>query len=407
MNENPCTQLRHDFPIFEVSVDDQPLCYLDSAATTQKPHQVILAVNEFYQSQNANVHRGLHTLSEQATTAYEAVRGKIAQFLNVQSREIVWTSGATASLNLIAYGLSEGLNKGDVILLSPLEHHANIVPWQLAAQRTGARIELLPVDAQGILQLEQAKALIASLKPKVLSVCHASNALGNINDVAALIGCCKKLDTVTVIDGAQSLLHLRPDLQQLDCDFYVFSAHKALGPTGLGGLYGRYELLNALPVYQSGGEMIDTVSFTGTTFRPAPEKFEPGTPNIAGVIGFGAALDYLVTLEHDSLFQHEQALYRALVEQLSDIDGIRIWGDTTHNVGTVSFSYKNEHHYDLATLLNTHGIAVRSGHHCTQPLMAHLGIEGTIRVSLAFYNNHQDICRFIAALKDTISLLEE
>ncbi|QTL35024.1 aminotransferase class V-fold PLP-dependent enzyme [Pseudoalteromonas viridis] len=407
MNDTPCTQLRRDFPIFEVSVDDQPLCYLDSAATTQKPNQVIQAVKDFYQSQNANVHRGLHTLSEQATTAYEAVRGQLAQFLNVQSREIVWTSGATASLNLIAYGLSDSLKKDDIILLSPLEHHANIVPWQLAAKRTGARIELLPVDAQGILQLEQAKALIENLKPKVLSVCHASNALGNINDVAALIASSKNSGTITVVDGAQSLLHLRPDLQQLDCDFYVFSAHKALGPTGLGGLYGRYELLNALPVYQSGGEMIDTVSFSGTTFRPAPEKFEPGTPNIAGVIGFGAALDYLAAQDHDALFQHEQSLYQNLLQQLSEIDGIRIWGDTANNVGTISFSYKNEHHYDLATLLNTHGIAVRSGHHCTQPLMAHLGIEGTIRASLAFYNNQQDISRFIAALKDTISLLEE
>ncbi|MCG7533394.1 cysteine desulfurase [Pseudoalteromonas sp. OOF1S-7] len=407
MNDNPCTQLRHDFPIFEVSVDDQPLCYLDSAATTQKPHQVIQAVKNFYQSQNANVHRGLHTLSEQATTAYEAVRVKVAQLLNVQSKEIVWTSGATASLNLIAFGLSDNLNKDDVILLSPLEHHANIVPWQLAAKRTGARIELLPVDAQGVLQLEQAKTLIENLKPKVMSICHASNALGNINDVAALIASSKSSGTVTVVDGAQSLLHLRPDLQQLDCDFYVFSAHKALGPTGLGGLFGRYELLNALPVYQSGGEMIDTVSFSGTTFRPAPEKFEPGTPNIAGVIGFGAALDYLAAQDHETLFQYEQSLYQSLLQQLSEIDGIRIWGDTANNVGTVSFSYKDEHHYDLATLLNTHGIAVRSGHHCTQPLMAHLGIEGTIRVSLAFYNNQQDIHRFIVALKDTISLLEE
>ncbi|ESP93337.1 aminotransferase class V-fold PLP-dependent enzyme [Pseudoalteromonas luteoviolacea] len=400
-------QLRKDFPLLQNLVDEQPLCYFDSAATTQKPQVVIDAVNQFYHQENANVHRGAHTLSAQATAKYEAVRDKLAQYLNVQRNEVVWTKGATDSLNLLAYGLTNTLGEDDVIVLSPLEHHANIVPWQQAAEKTGAKIALLPVSQEGVLDQSAAIEFIRHTKPKVLSVCHASNALGNIHDVKQLIEASKPYGTITVVDGAQSFMHLRPDLKALDCDFFVFSAHKALGPTGVGGLYGRYEMLNNLPVYQTGGEMIDTVSFTGTTFRTAPEKFEPGTPNISGVIGFGAALDYLTSIDKNELLTFEHSLYQYLLTQLGQIDGIKIWGDTQNNIGVVSFTYKSEHHFDIATLLNSYGIAVRSGHHCTQPLMAHLSITGTVRVSLAFYNNQQDIDAFITALIETIEMLEE
>ncbi|OCQ22997.1 cysteine sulfinate desulfinase [Pseudoalteromonas luteoviolacea] len=400
-------QLRKDFPLLHTHIEEQPICYFDSAATTQKPQSVIDAVNKFYQQENANVHRGAHTLSAAATTQYEAVRTKLADFLNVTSKEIVWTKGATDSLNLIAAGLSEKLSHDDVILISPLEHHANIVPWQQIAQKTGAKLEVLPADQQGVLDLEAAKQLINTLKPKILSVCHASNALGNIHDVAALITTAKPYNTITIVDGAQSLLHLRPDLSAMGCDFFVFSAHKALGPTGLGGLFGRYELLNDMPVYQTGGEMIERVSFSGTTFRDAPGKFEPGTPNISGVIGFGAALDYLNSVDAAALSKYEQGLYHYLLSALKAIDGIKVWGDTEHNIGVVSFTYKDEHHFDIATFLNTYGVAVRSGHHCTQPLMEHLSLSGTVRVSLAFYNSYNDVDTFIDALKDTIDMLEE
>ncbi|KID56824.1 cysteine sulfinate desulfinase [Pseudoalteromonas luteoviolacea] len=400
-------QLRKDFPLLHQLVDEQPLCYFDSAATTQKPQSVIDAVSHFYQLENANVHRGAHTLSADATTKYEAVRDKLAQYLNVHRNEIVWTKGATDSLNLVAHGLSEKLTEDDVIVLSPFEHHANIVPWQQAAARTGAKIVVLPASKDGVLDHTASIELIHEVKPTILSICHASNALGNIHDVKSLIEASKSYSTITVVDGAQSFMHLKPDLTQLDCDFFVFSAHKALGPTGLGGLFGRFDLLNSLPVYQTGGEMIDTVSFSGTTFRQAPEKFEPGTPNISGVLGFGAALDYLNNIERDALIEHEHTLYQYLVSRLQDVEGVKIWGDTTHNIGVVSFTYKDEHHFDIATLLNTYGVAVRSGHHCTQPLMTHLNIPGTIRVSLAFYNNKQDIDTFISALLETIEMLEE
>ncbi|WP_440055913.1 aminotransferase class V-fold PLP-dependent enzyme [Pseudoalteromonas sp. T1lg65] len=403
---NDIAQLRSDFPIFDVAVDGNPLCYLDSAATSQKPQAVIDVIKNYYSQENANVHRGLHTLSQRATQRYEMARETLAEFLNVTSREIVWTSGATESLNLLAFGLTASFIGREVILLSPFEHHANIVPWQEAAKRTGARIEILPITEQGILDLPASLKMIEQLRPAVLSIAQASNTLGNIHPIEPLIEACKKLGTITVIDGAQSLLHLQPDLTKLGCDFFVFSAHKALGPTGVGGLFGRYELLNALPVYKTGGEMIATVRFSDSTYRDAPEKFEPGTPNISGVIAFSEAIKYLQAIDKVALHQYEQKLYRELLQQLTAIDGVTVHGDTNNNIGIVSFSYKNEHHYDLATLLNSFGVAVRSGHHCTQPLMAQLGLDGTIRASLAFYNNNQDINRFINALEASIDILD-
>lgn len=397
--------LRNDFPILNKQLDGQPLCYLDSAATAQKPNKVIDVIKTFYQDENSNVHRGLHTLSENATVRYESARETIANFLNVETREIVWTSGATESLNLLAHGLSARFNSDSVIAISPFEHHANIVPWQEACQRTGATLLVLPM-LDGVLDEQGAIALLKQHKPDVLAMGHVSNALGNIHPIESLISVCKALGTITVIDGAQSLLHLRPDLKALDCDFYVFSAHKALGPTGVGGLYGKYLQLNALPVYKTGGEMIKEVSFERSSYREAPGKFEPGTPNISGVIGFAAAIDYVNEIDPSALQRYEQALYHSLLEKLRQIDGITVYGDTQNNVGVVSFNYKSEHHYDLATLLNTYGVAVRSGHHCTQPLMKMLKVNGTVRASLAFYNNQDDIEHFINALNATIELLD-
>ncbi len=397
--------LRNDFPILNKQLDGQPLCYLDSAATAQKPNKVIDVIKTFYQDENSNVHRGLHTLSENATVRYESARETIANFLNVETREIVWTSGATESLNLVAHGLSASLNSDSVIAISPFEHHANIVPWQEACQRTGATLLVLPM-LDGVLDEQGAIAMLKQHKPDVLAMGHVSNALGNIHPIESLISVCKALGTITVIDGAQSLLHLRPDLKALECDFYVFSAHKALGPTGVGGLYGKYQQLNALPVYKTGGEMIKEVSFERSSYREAPSKFEPGTPNISGVIGFAAAIDYVNEIDPSALQRYEQALYHSLLAKLRQIEGITVYGDTQNNVGVVSFNYKNEHHYDLATLLNTYGVAVRSGHHCTQPLMKMLKVNGTVRASLAFYNNQDDIEHFINALNATIELLD-
>ncbi len=398
--------IRADFPLLSLEVNDHPLVYLDSGATSQKPYVVIDTVERFYREQNANVHRGVHTLSQEATERYEAARSKAADFFGVDRRQLVWTKGATEAVNLVAFGLTGFVEPGDIILVSPLEHHANLVPWQQLAQRTGARIEALPLSADGIVNKEDAISAVRSLKPKILALTHASNALGNINPVKEIIKAARAVGAYTLIDGAQAIMHLRPNIAELDCDFYVLSAHKALGPTGVGALIGRYELLEQLPVYQTGGEMIDKVELQSSTFTPPPGKFEPGTPNISGVIGFAAAIDYLSALDGNAVRQHEMALFHYLVRELRAIEGICLYGDLDNNIGTVSFNYKQEHPYDLATLLDGYGVALRSGHHCTQPLMAHLGLSGTLRASLAFYNSRQDVDRFISALKDAIALLD-
>ncbi|CAH9060487.1 putative cysteine desulfurase [Pseudoalteromonas holothuriae] len=399
-------QLRNDFVTLNQSIEGNPLVYLDSGATSQKPQVVINEINHFYSKNNANVHRGLHTLSERVTSQYEGVREKLAQFLGVFATELVWTSGATHSINLVASGLTNQLRYDDVILITALEHHANIVPWQQLAQRTGAKLKVIPVNDQGIICTNNVLAQIQKWQPKIFACTHASNTLGNILDVQVFIAQAKKIGATTIIDGAQAFLHLRPNLRQLDCDFYVLSAHKALGPTGLGILFGKYEQLNALPVYQTGGEMIETVTFDQTTFRQAPAKFEPGTPNISAVLGFGAAIDYLSNINFSAMHKYEQSLFKYLLEHLSAIKGVKLYGDLDNNIGTISFTFKSEHHYDLAMLLNSYGVAVRSGHHCTQPLMQALNLNGTIRVSLAFYNNHTDIDRFISALNNCIQLIE-
>ncbi|MDC9563099.1 MULTISPECIES: aminotransferase class V-fold PLP-dependent enzyme [unclassified Pseudoalteromonas] len=400
------TKIRNDFPTLNQTLNGNPLVYLDSGATSQKPQSVIDATTRFYNLGNANVHRGRHTLSERATEQYEDARLKTADYFNVNAKEIVWTKGATEALNLLAHGLQRQITGEDTVLITPLEHHANIVPWQVLTQNTGATLSALPLEQNAMFNIARCIDMITHTKAKVLCISQASNALGNITNLAPLVAAAKAVGTLVVVDGAQGAMHLRPNLKQLGCDFYVFSAHKMLGPTGVGGLYGRYELLNALTPYQTGGEMIDTVTLEKSTYRDAPAKFETGTPNIAGVIGFSAAIDYLSALNIQQLQHHEQAIFNYAATQLSKIDGITIYSDLNNNIGTLSFNYKSEHPYDLATLLDGFGIAVRSGQHCTQPLMHHLGVKGTVRASFAFYNTHQDVDNFINALKESIELLD-
>ena len=400
------TKIRNDFPTLNQTLNGNPLVYLDSGATSQKPQSVIDATTRFYNLSNANVHRGRHTLSERATEQYEAARLKIADYFNVKANEIVWTKGATEALNLLAHGLQSQITHEDTVLITPLEHHANIVPWQVLTQNTGATLSVLPLEQNATFNIARCIDFITHTKAKVLCISQASNTLGNITNLAPLIAAAKAVGTLVVVDGAQGAMHLRPNLKQLGCDFYVFSAHKMLGPTGVGGLYGRYELLNALTPYQTGGEMIDTVPLEKSPSRAAPAKFETGTPNIAGVIGFSAAIDYLSALNIQQLQRYERTIFNYAATQLSKIDGVTIYSDLNNNIGTLSFNYKAEHPYDLATLLDGFGVAVRSGHHCTQPLMHHLGVKGTVRASFAFYNTHQDVDNFIHALKESIDLLD-
>ena len=399
-------KIRNDFPTLKQQINANPLVYLDSAATTQKPQSVIDAINEFYTSQNANVHRGRHTLSERATSLYEQARDKTAKYFNVSSKEIVWTKGATEAINLVSNGLRSRFNQNDTIIISVLEHHANIVPWQVLSEQTGAKLLALPVNDDGTLNIKQCCDFIKQSKPSMFAITQASNMLGNITNLKPLITAAKEVNSLVLIDGAQGAMHLKPDLHNLNCDFYVCSSHKMLGPTGLGVLYGKYQELNSLDVYQTGGEMIDKVYLTHSTYRPAPAKFETGTPNISGVLGFSAALDYLNALQNEQLQKYEQKLFNYAAEKLVTIKGITIYSNLSDNIGTLSFNFKDEHPYDLATLLDGYGVAVRAGHHCTQPLMTHLGINGTLRASFCFYNTHEDVDIFINSLKECIALLD-
>lgn len=399
-------KIRNDFPTLNQQINANPLVYLDSAATTQKPQSVIDAINEFYTSQNANVHRGRHTLSERATSLYEQARDKTAKYFNVSSKEIVWTKGATEAINLVSNGLRSRFNQNDTIIISVLEHHANIVPWQVLSEQTGAKLLALPVNDDGTLNIKQCCDFIKQSKPSLFAITQASNMLGNITNLKPLITAAKEVNSLVLIDGAQGAMHLKPDLHNLNCDFYVCSSHKMLGPTGLGVLYGKYQELNSLDVYQTGGEMIDKVYLTHSTYRPAPAKFETGTPNISGVLGFSAALDYLNALQNEQLQKYEQKLFNYAAEKLVTIKGITIYSNLSDNIGTLSFNFKDEHPYDLATLLDGYGVAVRAGHHCTQPLMTHLGINGTLRASFCFYNTYEDVDIFINSLKECITLLD-
>ncbi len=398
--------IRKDFPILDQSVNGAPLVYFDNAATTQKPQLVMDALQHYYKKDNANIHRGLHTLAERATSGYELTRKKLAEFLHAPSSDqIIFTSGTTAGINLVAQTFGRANFKtGDVILVSNLEHHSNIVPWQMIAQETGAEVQVIPVDDLGVLNIAAYQSLL-SPKVKLVAVNHVSNAIGTINPIKQMIELAHQVGAKVLIDGAQSVAHFEIDVQEYDMDFLAFSAHKLFGPTGVGVLYGKRELLEAMPPYQGGGEMIKEVSFSGTTYNELPYKFEAGTPNIADVYAFGFALDYLKSLPKNAVWDQEKALLDYATEQLSQIDGLRIVGQAPEKIAVVSFVIDGVHPQDIGVLLDKFGVAIRTGHHCAQPLMARYELVGTCRASFAFYNTKEEIDLFVKALKRCIMML--
>jgi len=391
--------LRKDFPILGRSVRGRPLTYLDNAATSQKPLVVIKALERYYSEQNANVHRGVHLLSEEATTAYEAARASVAKFLGLkETRGCVFVRGATEGINLVAecWGRSN-LQGGDEILLTHLEHHANIVPWQVIAERTGAKVVVTPVTSRGEVDLVAFKGLLTA-RTKLVAFAHVSNALGTVNPAVEMTRLAKAVGAVVLIDGCQSAAHFNVDVPALGCDFYVFSGHKTFGPTGIGVLWGRPELLDAMPPYQFGGDMIRKVDFAGTTFREAPERFEAGTPDISGAIGLGVALEYFMPIQA-AAHAHEQVLLSAATERLKAIKGLTIVGEAPEKVAVISFNIEGGHPHDIGTLLDADGIAIRTGHHCCMPLMKHYGLSGTARASFAFYNTLEEVDRLAVSLE--------
>ena len=392
-------RVRADFPILATEVRGKPLTYLDSAATSQKPQAVIDAVQRYYQFENSNIHRGVHYLSEQATDAYEATRAKAARFIGAADQnEVIFTRGTTEGINLIAHGFTESvLQAGDEILITHMEHHANIVPWQIAAQQTGAVLKVVPVDDRGVLDMEAFEALLSE-KTKLVSVVHVSNALGTINPVKNIIAMSHARGVPVLVDGAQSIPHMPVSVTELDCDFFVFSGHKICGPTGIGLLWGKRKWLEKLPPYQSGGDMIEKVDFEGTTYKGIPGKFEAGTPHISGVIGLSAAIDYLNGIDRAAALQHELALLASATEQLSAIDGLRIIGTAPEKASVISFLIDEIHPHDIGTFLDAGGVAIRAGHHCTQPLLKRFGVPATARASFAFYNDFDDVERLVTAL---------
>jgi cysteine desulfurase/selenocysteine lyase len=399
-------QIRADFPVLHQQVNKAPLIYFDNAATTQKPKAVMDALQHYYEQDNANIHRGLHTLAERATTAYELTRTKLATFLNAPSTDqIIFTSGTTAGINLVAQTFGRAnIGKGDQIIVSNLEHHSNIVPWQMIAEEKGAEIKVIPVSDEGVLDLDALKGLL-NPKVKLVAVNHVSNAIGTINPIVEIISLAHAVGAKVLIDGAQSVAHLAVDVQALDLDFFVFSAHKLFGPTGVGVLYGKRELLEAMPPYQGGGEMIKEVSFAGTTYNELPYKFEAGTPNIADVIALGAALDYLQAIPADALAAQEEALLAYATEKLQAIPGLKIIGTAPEKIAVISFVIDGVHPQDIGVLLDKFGIAIRTGHHCAQPLMERYGLVGTCRASFSFYNTFEEIDRFVLCLEKTLQML--
>ena len=398
-------RVRADFPILTREVHGKPLIYFDSANTGQKPASVIDAVDRYYREYNANVSRAVHSLGEEATTAYEATRDKLAAHLNVHRNELVFTSGTTMAINLVAYSWAlPRLKPGDAILLTRMEHHANIVPWQLVAQRTGATIKVAEITPDGVLDLD---ALYKAMTPevKLLGVTHVSNVLGTVNPLREICREARKRGIVTLVDGSQALPHRAVDIAAIGCDFYAFTGHKMCGPTGTGTLWARREHLAAMPPFFGGGEMIKEVRFDGTVFNDPPHKFEAGTPNIAGFIGLGAAVDYLDALGMATVEAHEQTLLAHATEEMSKIAGLRIIGTAPDKAAVISFLLEGAHAHDLATLLDLEGVAVRSGHHCAHPLMQFYGVAATCRASLAFYNTHEEIECFVAALVKVRKLL--
>lgn len=400
----PVEKIRQDFPILQREVNGKPLIYFDNAATSQTPKVVMDAIVDYYTNYNANIHRGVHTLSQEATDKYEEARIKLQKHFNAQnSYEIIFTSGTTHSINIIASGFSDLLNKGDEIIVSALEHHSNIVPWQMLCERTGAVLKVIPMNLDGALIMSEYESLLSS-QTKLVFCNHISNALGTINPVEKIIKKAHAVGATVLIDGAQSIPHMKIDLQALNVDFYVASAHKICGPTGMGFLYGRQEWLEKLPPYQGGGEMIETVTFEKTTYAGLPHKFEAGTPNICGGIAFGVAIDYINSIGLDHIFNYEQALLEYGTKKLLEIDGIKIYG-TSHKTSVISFNVQGIHPYDIGSILDKLGIAVRTGQHCTQPIMDFYQIPGTVRASFAFYNTKEEIDILVKSLKRAILML--
>ncbi len=400
-------KLRRQFPILDEVVNDKPLVYLDNAAATQKPLSVLRAIDEFYRHSNANVHRGIHELSNRATEAYEGARSRVAQFLGITDpAELIWTRGTTEGINLVANALGGSILKsGDEIVLSVLEHHSNLVPWQLVAARTGASLKFLDIDEQGRLDLSTV-AQIVTERTKIVSIAHISNALGTINPIASIAAQAHAVGAVMVVDGAQSAPHLPLSLEELGCDFFAFSGQKMCGPTGTGGLWGRRELLEAMTPWMGGGDMIDRVELETSTWAALPMKFEAGTPNIAGAVGLGAATDFLEAVGRDAIVEHERDLLTYALERMSELPGIRIFGpdDPRERSGVISFTMGDVHPHDLATILDSEGIAIRAGHHCAQPLMRRLGVGATARASFYLYNTRSEVDALVVALRHAHSI---
>ncbi|WP_326930613.1 aminotransferase class V-fold PLP-dependent enzyme [Flavobacterium azooxidireducens] len=392
-------KIRADFPILSQKVNGKPLVYFDNAATSQKPIQVIEAEANYYKEINANIHRGVHTLSQLATDAYEASRLKIQQHINAKfSHEVLFTSGTTHGINLVANGFASFLKPGDEVMVSALEHHSNIVPWQMLCEKTGAKLVVIPMNENGELIQSEYERLLSD-KTKIVTVNHISNALGTINPIKWMIEKAHEVGAAVLIDGAQATPHLKPNVQDLDCDFYVFSGHKICGPTGTGILYGKEAWLNKLPPYQGGGEMIATVSFEKTTYAELPHKFEAGTPNIAGGIVLGTAIDYLNEIGFDNIATYEHELLEYGTSRLLEIEGLKIYGTSNQKTSVISFNIDGIHPYDIGTIIDKLGIAVRTGHHCAQPIMDFYKIPGTLRASFAFYNTKEEIDALVEAVK--------
>jgi cysteine desulfurase / selenocysteine lyase len=398
-------KIRADFPILSRQVNGKPLVYFDNGATTQKPQVVIDAIATYYQEINANIHRGVHTLSQLATYAYEASRTKIQNHINAQfAHEVLFTSGTTHGVNLVANGFASILKAGDEVLVSALEHHSNIVPWQMLCEKTGAVLKVIPMNEKGELVMAEFDQLLSD-KTKIVTVNHISNALGTINPIKYMIDKAHQFGAAVFIDGAQAVPHLKPNVQELDCDFYAFSGHKLCGPTGTGILYGKEAWLNKLPPYQGGGEMIKEVTFEKTTYAELPHKFEAGTPNIAGGIVLGTAVDYMNSVGFENIQKQETELLNYATEQLSAIEGLKIYGTAEAKTSVISFNIDGIHPYDIGTIVDKLGIAVRTGHHCAQPIMNFFEIPGTIRASFAFYNTKEEIDVMVEAVKKAKMML--
>jgi len=398
-------RIRHDFPILKQQVHGKPLVYLDNAATSQKPQVVIDTVTQYYLAQNSNVHRGVHFLSEQATQAFEGARAKVARFLNASNaREVIFVRGATEGINLVAQSYGRTFIKaGDEILISAMEHHSNIVPWQMLCEQIGARLRVIPFNYDGELFLDEYERLLNEWT-KLVAVVHVSNALGTINPIKQIIEMAHRRGIPVLVDGAQAVPHMRVDVQDLDCDFYAFSGHKLFGPTGIGVLYGKADLLEAMPPYQGGGDMISAVTFEKTHYNTLPYKFEAGTPDIAGVIGLGVAIDYLSEIGLDAITAYEHELLAYATDALSTIKGVRIIGTAREKAGVLSFVLDGIHAHDIGTILDHEGIAIRAGHHCAMPVMQRFGVPATARASLAFYNTKEEVDALIRAIHKVIEV---